>query len=153
MLLRKAERSDDAALLALFHESIHGLGPEHYRPEELAAWSPQNQEPDWAKWRKRLQPLISLTAWDGETLLGFLSYELDGHIDFLYTAPQAARKGVASALLLKAEQELQAAGVGRYFTEASLVAKGFFAHHGYRVDAEELVQRGEVLLRRYRMRK
>lgn len=96
---------------------------------------------------------MTLTAWDGDSLLGFLSYELDGHIDFLYTSPQAARRGVATTLLRQAEQELQRHGIDAFFTEASRVAKPFFAHHGYRVEAEEWVERGGVCLQRFRMRK
>jgi len=153
MHIRLASAQDDAALFALFHESIYALGPEHYQPDELQAWAPKDQAPDWTKWRQRLEPLVTLSAWEGEFLLGFLSYELDGHIDFLYTSPHAARRGVATALLSQAEGEIRGQGVATFFTEASRVAKPFFAHHGYRVEAEEWVERGGVCLRRFRMRK
>lgn len=153
MHIRIASPQDDAALLALFHDSIYALGPEHYQADELQAWAPQTQTPDWAKWRRRLEPLVTLTAWEGESLMGFLSYEGDGHIDFLYTSPHAVRRGVASALLRQAEEELQGQGAATFFTEASRVAKLFFAHHGYRVEAEEWIERGGVCLRRFRMRK
>lgn len=153
MHIRIASPQDDAALLALFHDSIYGLGPEHYQPGELQVWASQAQTPDWAKWRRRLEPLVTLAAWEGESLMGFLSYEQDGHIDFLYTSPHAARRGVATALLRQAEEALQDQGVSTFFTEASRVAKPFFAHHGYRVEAEEWLDRGGVCLSRFRMRK
>jgi putative acetyltransferase len=153
MHIRLANAEDDAALLTLFHDSIYALAPEHYQPEELQAWAPKGQAPDWVKWRRRLEPLVTLAAWEGDVLLGFLSYEIDGHIDFLYTSPHAVRRGVATTLLRQAEEEIQRRGVQTFFTEASRVAKPFFAHHGYRVEAEEWVERSGVCLRRFRMRK
>ena len=153
MHIRLANAEDDAALLDLFYDSIYALGPAHYQPQELQAWAPRNQEPDWAKWRRRLEPLVTLTAWEGDALLGFLSFEYNGHIDFLYTSPQAVRRGVATTLLRQAEADMQKRGVHSFFTEASHVAKPFFAYHGYRVEAEEWVERHGICLRRFRMRK
>ena len=86
-------------------------------------------------------------------LAGFVGYELDGHIDMLFTAPRCARAGVASRLHDAAERVLQAAGVTELFTEASDVARPFFERQGYVVvERESVVARG-VRLERQRMRK
>ena len=86
-------------------------------------------------------------------LMGFLGYFEDGHMDFLYTAPAAARRGVATALHRQVEATLRAAGVTELYTEASLVARPFFEAQGYPVTEEEVLERQGVQLRRFRMRK
>ena len=89
----------------------------------------------------------------GGRLCGFVSCTGDGHIDLLYTAPEQARRGVASLLLQHAEAHMRACGAAAFHTEASLVAQPFFARHGYVVVEEQFVQRQGVGFRRYAMRK
>ena len=81
---------------------------------------------------------------------GFISYEPNGHIEFLYTAPGFERQGVASALYREVEKALPGVSL---FTEASLVAKPFFMQQGFTVVEEQEVLPGGVTLRRYAMRK
>lgn len=94
-----------------------------------------------------------LIAEDGSAIAGFIGFSLDGHIDLLYCAPAYARQGVASALYAAAEQRLRAAGTRELFTEASLVAKAFFAGQGFSVQQVQTVTRGTVNLPRMLMRK
>lgn len=149
--LRPGNDADLAAIAELFTDSIHGLAGAHYDAAQRAAWAPR--PPDLDGWRTRLKGLRTLLAEDAAGLLGFVSYEPDGHIDLLYTAPAQARRGVASALLQYAEHEMRALGAEAFHTEASLVAQPFFARHGYLVVEEQFVQRQGVGFRRFAMRK
>lgn len=89
---------------------------------------------------------------DGQ-FAGFIGFNLEGHIDLLFTAPCYARQGVASALYAAAEQHLRAAGVRELFTEASLTARPFFARQGFSAEQAQTVTRGTVTLQRFAMRK
>jgi TPR repeat protein/GNAT superfamily N-acetyltransferase len=149
--LRHYEAKDLAAVANVFTDAVHGLAGTHYGPSQRAAWAPK--PPDLSIWATRLQGLTTLLAESDRGLAGFLSFEANGHIDLLFTAPRYARHGVASALYAHAEATLRKAGVAELFTEASMVSRPFFEKHGYRVEEEQVVVRNGVKLTRFAMRK
>lgn len=151
MNIRSYRDTDLAAVVAVFTGSVHGLGAQHYDAAQRAAWAPR--EPDHGEWAARLDAQHVLVADGGGELLGFIAYTDDGHIDLLYTAPGAPRRGVATALYQAAEAALQGRGVRELHTEASLVAQPFFAAQGFRVVEEQQVERRGVKFRRSAMRK
>jgi len=151
MQLREAIPADAAACVALFTASVHQLAARHYNGEQRLAWAPPHA--DMTFWQQHLAGLEVLLAEREQSLLGFIGYAADGHIDLLFCAPQAAREGVASALYTTAEKRLRALGQTRLYTEASLLAKPFFLNRGFAVIEQEDVQRGDVSLRRYHMQK
>ena len=148
---RPYEPSDLGQVIALYGASIHSLAAPFYTPEQLAAWAPAN--PDVGRWQQRLAPLHTIVAEQDGVIIGFASYELNGHFDLLFTHPAFARQGVATRLYRHVESALRAAGVARVFTEASLAARPFFERCGFRVDAEQVVECRGAQLRRYAMHK
>ncbi len=150
MKIRHYKPADLPTVVALFQESVRVLGASRYDQAQLDAWSPP--EPDMERWRARIEGMETLLAEIGSHVAGFLAFEADGHIDYLYTAPNYARRGVASALTERALKELQELGAPAAFTEASLVARPFFEAHGFQVVETQVVRRGEVELQRFAMR-
>lgn len=157
MLIRPYTPADLGSVAQIYTDAIHGLAANHYDAVQLAAWAPR--PPDLGIWEARLKPIEVLVAQDdtdsgsGGTLLGFIGYEKDGHIDLMFTSPLAARRGVASQLLGQAEAALRTVGVQKLFTEASLVGRPFFERQGYEVQEEQLVERRGALIRRFAMTK
>jgi putative acetyltransferase len=151
MQIRPYAAEDLAALVAVFTTSVHQLGACDYTPRQLDAWAPRS--PELAAWRQRLQPLQTVVATEGATLTGFISYDLSGHIDLLYTSPSYARRGVASLLYRCVEGTFAAAGALEIFTQASSVARHFFERFGFTVTEEQDVLVRGCSLRRYAMRK
>lgn len=149
--LRPYQADDLTAVTALFSASIQHLAAAHYNAAQRLAWAPQ--APDMPAWQERLTSLQVLLAQRNGQLAGFIGFSRNGHIDLLYTAPGYARQGVASALYAAAEQQLRAAGASELYTEASLVAEGFFARQGFSVQQAQTVTRGAVTLPRMLMRK
>ncbi len=149
--LRQYTDADLAAVVALFTSSVHDLAVGQYDAQQREAWAPAS--PDLRHWQQRLQALNVTVAQAGSVLAGFIGYRSDGHVDLLFTAPAAARSGVATALYSSAEQQLRSLGVPELWTEASLLARPFFERQGFVVEAEQTVQRNEVSLRRFAMRK
>lgn len=150
--LRMHREADTDGLIAVFTSSVHALAAARYDAAERDAWAPV--PPDVDEWRRRLGELHTIVAEEDGSYLGFLSYEANGHIDLLYTAPGATRRGVASALLVEADSQLASdGGVAELFTEASLVAVPFFLRHRFEIVEEQNVIRRGVNLRRIAMRR
>ena len=151
LTLRAYQASDLTALVTLFNASVHGLTGAYYDDTQRQAWAPTAM--NMPAWKTRLASLELLIAEHDRVIVGFIGFSLDGHIDLLYCAPDAARQGVASALYAAAEQRLRAAGVAELYSEVSLVAQAFFARQGFSVQQAQTVTRGAVILPRMLMRK
>lgn len=149
--VRRYQIQDLSPLVRVFTESVHELTATAYDETQRFAWA--SRTPQLDSWQQRLDSLETLVAEDGDELAGFISYDQEGHIDLIFTAPNYARRGVASTLYRKAEQNLIAQGVTELYTEASVVARPFFESHGFEVEEEQRETiRGNHLLR-YVMRK
>ncbi len=149
--LRAYQAQDLPAIVALFQASVSQLTAQHYDAAQRQAWAPATA--DMPAWQTRLASLELLIAEDDRVIVGFIGFSLDGHIDLLFTAPSHARQGVATALYAAAEQRLRVAGARELFTEASLVARPFFARQGFSEEQAQTVTRDAVNLQRFVMRK
>jgi putative acetyltransferase len=151
MIQRPYEPADLPRVVEVYTTSIRTLGVPFYPSEQISAWAPAT--PDLARWQQRLALLHTIVAESDGSLAGFASYTDDGYLDFLFTHPAMARRGVATGLYLHVESTLRAAHVRKIFTHASLAARPFFDHHGFQLDSEESVECRDVYLRRFAMHK
>ena len=124
MNIRSFVDTDLEPITRLFTESVHTLAVGAYGDGQREAWAPRPPDTDY--WRRRLQPLRTLVAENDGELVGFISFQENGHIDMMYTAPRHSRRGVATVLFKRVEATLISLGVIELFTEASLVARPFF---------------------------
>ncbi|WP_323752583.1 GNAT family N-acetyltransferase [Marinobacter sp.] len=151
IVIRNYRIKDLSPVVRLFTDSVHELTAAAYDETQRYAWA--SRTPNLDTWQGRLASLETLVAEDGDALAGFISYEPSGVIDLVFTAPNYARQGIASALYQEAEQQLQNKGVKELRTEASVVARPFFEKHGFEVLEEQQVTiRGTHFLR-FNMRK
>ncbi|MBE0486732.1 GNAT family N-acetyltransferase [Marinobacter sp.] len=149
--IRKYRTQDLSPVVRLFTDSVHELTAAAYDETQRYAWA--SRTPNLDTWQQRLEAMETLVAEEDSTLTGFISYERNGNIDLVFTAPHFARQGIASALYQEAEQQLKANGVEELHTESSVVARPFFESHGFDVVEEQRVTvRGAQFLR-YNMRK
>jgi putative acetyltransferase len=148
---RQYESTDLSRVIETYTASIRSLAAPFYSPEQLAAWAPIPQ--DEARWRERLSALHILVVEADGFLAGFASYTHAGYLDFLFTHPAFARRGVASSLYHSVESALLTLGAPTVTTHASLAARVFFDHHGFQLDAEERVECRGIFLRRFAMHK
>ena len=103
---RPYESADLPSVIETYTASIRLLAAPYYTPEQIAAWAPI--PPDAARWQERLAHLHTIVAESDGLLAGFASYTLDGYLDFLFTHPAFARRGVASSLYHRVESVLRA---------------------------------------------
>lgn len=138
------ERLDD--FLMLFYNTVHTINAKDYAKDQLDAWAPQM--PDRDSWRKKLESSFVAAAFDeNDLLLGYATLCGYSEFDLLYINKDYQRKGIASILSDAVENESKKRGADGIFTEASITAKPFFEHRGYRVIKEQRKPlRGEVFI-------
>jgi putative acetyltransferase len=135
--LRHATFEDCDAIAEAHMDSIRTLGPQKYSPAIVASWAtPRNG----ARYRAAMEGgEIFFIALDAEkTVLGFSSYrfENDKHRVAIYIRGRAARMGVGTALIKRAEEAAQNAGAKEIHVNSSLVAVPFYASQGFEVLSE-----------------
>jgi putative acetyltransferase len=148
---RPYDSTDLSGVMEIYSASIRSLAAPYYSPEQLAAWAPI--PPDAARWQERLARLHTLVAGSGGALAGFASYTGEGYLDFLFTHPAFARRGVAGGLYHRFESVMRAGNVAKVTAHVSLAARPFFDRQGFQVDAEECVECRGAYLRRFAMHK
>ena len=134
--IRPYAEPDAEPLAVLFRRSIEDIGSRDYSAPQVAAWASRVPSAE------RLHALAAdgrtrLVAVDrADRPLAFADLEADGHIDFLYAAPEAAGTGVVAALYDELEQGARRRHIGRLYAEASEAARRFFLKQGFVVTAK-----------------
>lgn len=146
MLIRPYTPADCEATARLFFDTVHRVNARDYTPEQLLAWAPGL--PELTAWNASLLAHISLVALDGDTLTGFADMDAGGYLDRLFVHADRQGQGIASALC----DQLEDAVSGDVTTHASLTARSFFEHRGYRVLQPQQVLRRGILLTNFVMR-
>ena len=149
--VRRYRSSDLAGLIALFRDTVRRINGRDYSQQQVMAWAPDDI--DARRWRHRFD---SKEVWvadlDGAPV-GFVDVARDGLIDMLYVHADHQGIGIASLLLRTVEGSARAHGLLRLFTEASITARPFFEHRGFRVIATQRVMRWAPEFLNYRMDK
>lgn len=150
-VIRRYEPDDVHTLIEIYQRAIHVLAAPHYNQTQRDAWAPAVMDP--AKWHARVSPQQTFIADCDGRPGAFTAWEWNGHIDFMFTHPDFARRGLATALYVAAEEAIQQRGARRLFSEVSLAARPFFESRGFVVEREEEVECRGQHLRRFIMSK
>lgn len=146
MTLRNYKPSDCAILADLFYHTVHGVNAGDYTEEQLNAWATGSV--DLAEWNRSFLDHNTVVAEDGGRIAGFGDMDQTGYLDRLYVHKDHQNQGIATAICDRLEQ---AAITGRIITHASITAKPFFLHRGYRVVREQQVCRNGIWLTNFVM--
>ncbi len=153
MSVRAYEKEDAALLCEIFVKAVEQVGNQDYTPAQVEAWAARCPGP------ARLEDLlkdgrIRLVAVDqANRPLAFCDLEPDGHIDFLYCAPEVAGTGVTSSLYDVVEQTARLRGMIRLYSEASEPARRFFLKRGFVVIARRDFELSGVSIHNYAVEK
>jgi len=128
----RAGTTGDAPLICRVHEeSIRGLGPRAYSRAEVESWV-TGLQPDRYAWGMTHGGYAYFVAEvPGTGVIGFCCYAA-GEVAALYILPQWTGRGIGSALLGRAERDIEAAGHERIRVVAALNSVGFYLARGYR---------------------
>ncbi|HEY6237025.1 MAG TPA: GNAT family N-acetyltransferase [Candidatus Elarobacter sp.] len=150
--IRRFRDGDAEALCEIFFRSVHAIGPAKYDDAQVRAWA--HDVPDAGAWGRRMRANETFVAVrDGDVPIGWVELETGGHVEMLYCAPEAARRGVAARLYAAAEALARERGLTGLTTDASRFAESFLRKHGWSVDERETVIRFGVEIQRARMSK
>lgn len=148
MRLRKYETSDCEQLAELFYQTVHNVNARDYTPAQLNAWATGTI--DLQEWNRSFLKNETIVAMENEQIVGFGDMDKTGYLNRLYVHKDYQGRGIASAICNKLEQF----ATGKLITtHASITAKPFFIHRGYRVVKEQSVIRHGISLVNYVMEK
>lgn len=153
MKIRRYEAKDALPLAQLYVQSVEQVGPRDYSAPQIAAWlslapSPERIHALRADGRSRV-----VAVDDADRPLGFADLEQDGHIHFLYCAPDAVGQGVAAAIYDELEQIARDASITRLYSEASEAARRFFLKQGFVVTARRQLEIAGTAIHNYAVEK
>lgn len=155
-LIVRAYRAEDAAALGrLFFDSVHRGTAAAYTEAQRAAWAPA--PPDDAEWAERLAGAASFVAQSDGAPIGFMTLvkgeDGSGLVDLAFVHPDHIGAGVASVLYQALEEKARACGLNTLWTDASDVARPFFAAKGFAHIRVQHPVRDGVQLTNHRMEK
>ena len=98
---------------------------------------------DFQAWDESFRTHRTIVATENGAIVGFGDMDESGYLDRLYVHKDYQGQGVASAIC----DELERFAAGKTIaTHASITAKPFFQHRGYRVvRKQEVIRRGVAL--------
>lgn len=149
--VRRYTPNDLSGLIALFRDTVRRINGRDYTQQQVMAWAPD--EIDARKWTQRFDSRAVWVADLDGAPVGFVDLARDGLIGMLYVHADHQGEGIASRLLRTAEASARTRGLLRLFTEASITARPFFEHRGFRVIAPQRAMRWAQEFLNYRMDK
>lgn len=146
----KFNEVDTEEIVSLFYETIHSVNVKDYSQIELDVWAPK-KESKINSWKVSLSQNISFVAKVHHKIVGFSDLTYQGHLDRLYVHKDYQGKGIATALVDKLESEAKKLKLLEIDTDASITAKPFFEHKGYKIVCSQTVERKGVKLTNFKM--
>jgi ribosomal protein S18 acetylase RimI-like enzyme len=134
--VRQAEPADAAGVGEAHRDSIRSIGPGYYPPHVVRDWGAGLTPEVYANAMRSGEAFfIAVGEIDGvRTVLGFATdYRIDGrqHGTSVYVRGAAARRGIGTALLRRAEAHALARGATSIRIEASLAGVAFYQANGF----------------------
>lgn len=149
--VRPFQDADVEAMATLYERAVREIGARDYNPAQVEAWI--GREPRAPRFREKMAD--GRRCWialdNSGQVAAFVDLEADGHIDFLYAAPEAAGHGVAATLLDVLEAAARESGLKRLYVEASEPARRFFNRRGYALLNRRDFEVGGVAIHNYAM--
>jgi putative acetyltransferase len=127
--LRPFLATDAPIAAAIFVAAIQELTGDDYSEEQQEAWAASADDEE--QFGRRLAGELTLIATLHNSPVGFASLKNNNHIDMLYVHPNAAGRGVGSALCDALEKLAGARGTKSLTVDASDNASDFFRKRGY----------------------
>ena len=124
MYIRRLLDDEYEDVVKLITQTVHTVCTEEYTKEELDAWAPCNF--DINKFRNNIYGCYNLVAIKGGRIAGFISAEVNGYINRLYTHKDFLNQGIATALYKKVEEWAIQNGIMELSLDSSKTAEGLF---------------------------
>jgi len=150
-MLRSYRPEDFDAVCEVYKDAVLSLGGEFYSPGQLEVWASYPAETD-----SFARKLATGPAWVFERegrVVAFGHLDPADHVSLLYCSGDYARRGIATSIYNRLEEEARKAGAVILTVEASRVSLPFFLKAGFQVVGEESSGRHGVVFERLQMAK
>lgn len=130
--IRELRRGEERLFLDVHAQSIRGLATDYYPPEVIDAWCvPANEDTVTAFMKNADNELRLFAEMDGK-VVGLAALVLDcSELRACYVLPEAARKGVGTALVREMERRAAVHHLDHLELLSSINAEPFYAALGY----------------------
>ena len=150
--LCEADVQDAAAVADIFIQAVRHIDDVLYTEAEKNAWIKGADSMDF--WAERIMQTRPVLARCGSQAVGFIEYRPEeAYIDCLYVHPHYQRQGIAAALLAYVQHLAQQQKQAVLHTDASKAALSFFERHGFTVCHTNCIERNNIILVNYRMKR
>ena len=149
--IRKATEADLEELLDIFTGTIYSTCKNDYSKSQLDAWAASAEKKDL--WLQRIRNQYFIVAEQNNMITGFASLEKGEYIDVLFIHKDHIKKGIATLLYKKIEQEAIKNNREVIITHASKTAVPFFTSQGFKIVKENLNILKGIEIINYRMKK
>lgn len=146
MIIRRYHPSDCEEIAELFYQTVHVVNAGDYTKEQLDAWAAGDV--DLEEWNQSFLEHFTVVAVEQDRIVGFGDIDNSGYLDRLYVHSDFQNQGIASVICDALEKAVDGK---KLVTHASITAKNFFEHRGYKAVKEQQVMRNGVYLTNYRM--
>lgn len=148
MYIREMTKEDTKETMALFYNTVHTINAADYDEKQLDAWAPIDR--DASKWEASFIGRLSYVVIEKDNIIAFGDIDDNGYLDRFYVHRDYNHQGVGKYLLTYLENKTKAK---RIYTHASITARPFFEHLGYRVVRKQTVERNDVIFINFVMEK
>lgn len=148
MQLREYKSTDCEQLAELFYQTVHSVNAKDYTEEQLDVWA--TGKVNLQEWDSSFLKHKTIVAIEDNKIVGFGDMDNSGYLDRLFVHKDYQSRGIATAICDELEYCINEKQIT---THASITAKSFFQHRGYRVVKEQEVVRHGVFLINYVMEK
>ncbi|MGV9007360.1 MAG: GNAT family N-acetyltransferase [Brevundimonas sp.] len=131
--IRPFQDGDAEAMATLYVRAVREIGARDYSPAQVEAWAGGASRSGLFRQKMADGRRCWVALGENGQVTAFVDLEADGHIDFLYAAPEVAGRGVAGALMDVLEAAATQSGLERLYVEASEPARRFFTRRGFDV--------------------
>ncbi len=149
--IRLYSPDDCAEIIRLFYNTVHFVNIRDYDQEQIEAWAPSSINEE--SWCGALSTSYALVYVESDIILGFGNMTDNGVLDRLYIDHNHQGEGIGSQLLYKLEKYALSKGINILSVHASKTARSFFEKHGYILIKEQEVERNNIRLTNYLMKK
>lgn len=132
-----ATLTDRAELADVIFDAVRN-GPSKYSEVQRVAWVPERRS--GKEWDARLSAKDIAIGRDDSRIVGLMSIEGGGYIDFAFIRPGAQGSGLFRALFDMVEAHARRQSEPRLWVHASLMAEPAFAFMGFAVTERQIVQ-------------
>ena len=148
-LLKPLQSSDHLAVREVYADAIESQGDAFYTKDQIQAWAALAWLPGILD-----RPLVEGKGWITVESGGVEAFAIRHPLDrlaLLYCRGRSARRGYATALLDRVEEEALKEGLTSLVTEASFFSYPLLLRCGWVLKAREKIKIGEVSFERFRM--